>query len=355
MPVEDPSTPEKSFLSIILKRWHYISPVLELAAAIVLFFHLIPTPFEENLKETTLGLWIIFLIISVFLIVQNLRQSRNVKTLLSKNELLNERISQLMLENQAESNERREAENYKRLFALNNKAFAKLREAHRDDMTENNQKNLHNAIREFCDNLHEAFATINGLHPDNPCHVCIKIFTQSANTNYKGSSNVKVKLKTLMRDGRGKGERGKIDAKRIDHFVHENTDFLEIFESAGELEKPRYFICNDLVNYPDYKNSSFKNHNPNGSISFKHEQAPAEIKEGRWPLPYRSVITAPICPGISNPNLRNGTFIGFLCCDYEQKSMFSDRDVDIVLGFAEGLYDVLDYYIKQYLLKSHYV
>jgi len=353
--MEEFGNSKKSFLATALKWYRHLSPLLELAAALILLFHFVPTPFEENLKETTLGLWIIFLIICVFLVTQNILQSKNLKLLLQKNEMLNDEISELLKQKEEAINLLKKTENYKRIFAITNKAFAKLREAHREDLKTSNPKGLISGLREFCDNLHETFITLNGLQLDNPCHVSIKIFIQSSNINYKTPSNVKVKLKTFMRDGRGKGERSNIDGKGIDHFVHENTDYLQIFESAGDATRQRYFMSNDLVNYEGYKNSSFKNHYSGSSVTFKYEQAPENIKEREWPLPYRSVITAPICPGISNPNFKNGTFIGFLCCDYEKKHMFSKEDAEIVLGFSEGLYDVLDYYLKQYLLKSHYV
>ena len=339
---------KKGFFKWIVSAWPSIRLGLEAVSLIVLFFHLLPDQLEGQLKATCIGVFSILGIIAALALIHsiqvssllNSREEKNNNQIKEQNEVINEKTEQLtFLETQVN-----QLTSYKNVFILNNKTFASLREAHRANYLSADKTELKLALREFCNDVNEIFSNLKATN-NIVLHVCIKIMTQPANKNFRPNQIIKtdkIKVKTLMRDGRGDGTRSKVDSSRIDHYVSENTDFLAIFEQASELQN-RCFMCNDLM-FDGYRNSSFKGFNKN--------KEPYHIKGTRWPLPYKASITAPISPGITPPDPNSGTLIGFLCIDSMEPNLFEHSDVEIVAGLADGLYDTLNYYINKYILKN---
>jgi len=348
----DTSAKKRSFWKRLVSIWPNIRLGLEALSFVLLFLHMIPENAVEKLRGSFLGVFIILGIITVISLLHSIQQSN----LISSNEVnyysileqkqsemnrKSQEISTLQGELLSKTNSINYLTNYKTIFALNNKTFASLREAYRENLISGDKAELRSGLNEFCNNVNEIFSKLKKIE-NKECHVCIKVFTQPANNNFKSHQSVKVKVKTFMRDARGDGTRSNIDRERIDHYVSDNTDFLAIFEENQTLEN-RCFISNDLMLLDEYRNSSFKRHNK--------DKLPYYIRGTKWPLPYRSCITAPVCPGITHPDLKAGTLIGFLCVDFVSENKIDENDVQIVAGLAEGLYDTLNHYINKYVLK----
>jgi hypothetical protein len=341
-------------LNRIFSIWPFVRLGLEALSLVVLFFHLIPDKIEEHLKDTCIGVFIILGVLVIFALTHSIQLTF---LLSSKESIYSDNIAKkdIELDKKAEANNLlghqmedakktiNQLTNYKNLFVLNNKTFASLRDAHRADLLSGDKNELKLALREFCNDVNEIFSNLKSTK-NITFHVCIKVMTQPGNQNLKAKQILKadkIKVKTLMRDGRGDGTRSKIDTIKIDHYVSDNTDFLAIFEQVNELQN-RCFMCNDL-SFDGYRNSSFK--------KFNRDKLPYYIKGTKWPLSYTASITAPICPGITPPDVKSGTLIGFLCVDSTVSGLFNDSDIEIVSGLAEGLYDTLNHYINKYVLK----
>jgi len=315
---------------------------------------LLPPKLEERLKETGIGLFILFLIIIVSLIVNNSNNSKNFIALNANQTTiiqqktdeingLHDRLQTLRKDIEAELSESLELSKYSTIFELSNKAFAELRDALRKDMNDKNQHILKAAIRDFCYTLNDVFFKIKGVE----CHVCIKYLTR---TSKKATRS---KVKTFVRDGKGILKRNLIDKENIEHYLEENSDFSYFFPIMGS-NSARHFMCNDLLNYEGYLNSSFKKHNRDKSPHFKYDKSLKASKEEQWPLPYRSVITAPVCPGIASLSDETKDFlVGFLCVDFEKVDILNKIDAEIVSGYSDGLYESLKYYIETYFIQPH--
>lgn len=353
---------KKSFNQVFMEYWPNIRLILETFVVIGIAKDMLPDTIIHNLKETGIGLGLIFLCIIMGILRGNIKLTENLRSITEVNQRIMDERQLLIEKNSNELNnleteksyiatKLKLSENYKKIYALNNKAFAHLREGDRENLISNDKEQLRNTIREYCNNINEAFSLAKNT-PSTDWHVCIKLFTRPQNNNFKANQDVKnVKVRTFMRDGRGNGNRAKVDRVKIEHFITENTDFLEIFERLSEGESGCFF-SNDLLTIEDYKNSSLKRINKDKSPFFKYAQASMDVKEDKWPLLYRSAIVVPICPGAMTPNLEDGTFIGFLCIDHSNKDIFDDIDIDIAYGFADALYDVLNRYIGKYILNT---
>ena len=99
-------------------------------------------------------------------------------------------------------------------------------------------------------------------------------------------------------------------------------------------------MSNQLPFLFDYKNSSLELYD-----DYADEKAffPFKVflRYWRWPLPYKSSIVVPICPGISTERSKE-TLLGFLCVDSPRLFAFKrEFDVDIMNGVADGLYNVI--------------
>lgn len=339
---------------------HNVETVCTFIAGCLLAFELIPHTLSEYVKGTPIGLYII-LALAVFYILRSYREQ--VKELfniisishakLEKKDSELKELAQKLSTTQQEYTELYKTTNYSRILSTINKAFAELRQAQRENSNTPDGERLKGAIKEFCNTLHEVFEALKGQE-GRTCHVCIKICTVDEKAVKKsGDLPVPLKAKTLMRDGRGSGLRTKIDTQsHIAHYVEENTDFMHVLEQS-DSNNSRHFMSNDVLTIDDYQNTSLKAIKANKESSFYlYNRAPMEEKIKNWKLDYRSTIVAPISPGMAKPNVEDGTFIGFLCVDYDIPNMFTQADVEIVEGFAEGLYDTLDQYLQQYILKT---
>lgn len=71
------------------------------------------------------------------------------------------------------------------------------------------------------------------------------------------------------------------------------------------------------------------------------------LRVWRWPLPYRSAIVVPICPGISAKRMPS-ELIGFLCVDSPRLGAFKKQfDTEVMIGVADGIYNVISLYVAR--------
>lgn len=97
-------------------------------------------------------------------------------------------------------------------------------------------------------------------------------------------------------------------------------------------------MSNNLPYFWDYRNTGFE-----------HYGEPQEIRipfidnffrDWRWPLPYKSTISVPIC-GLHEDE--SDSIIGFLCIDSPNRGAFrKDFDFELLKGLADGIAPVLN-------------
>ena len=164
-----------------------------------------------------------------------------------------------------------------------------------------------------CYKLSQAFSIITSSN----CHASIKVLVQS-------EDSLPLEVVSLCCSSKEWEYNN-----NVKHWLHSNTDFLDIFENVG-TEKGRFFMCNDLTKIVGYQNTSFQNYNEGNSTT----------SVGTWPLPYKSTIVAPISLDYS-PDI-----IGFLCIDSPEVDAFNkDYDIDLITGVESGLYEMIMNYI----------
>lgn len=123
------------------------------------------------------------------------------------------------------------------------------------------------------------------------CSVCIKLLT------------VPDQVETKYRDLQSRNKRG--NGRNASVKISENTDFDLIYNSDKNL-----FLCNDLANYPNYRNS--------------HPD---------WLTHYNATIVWPL-RGIKDPHRDRRDLFGFLCVDTLQTNAFSDHNASLWIGAA---------------------
>lgn len=188
------------------------------------------------------------------------------------------------------------------------------------------------ACQKLCDKTAKAFTVITSTN----CFATIKVYSQKTKV-------ARLKTVTLCRDQHQTKRRKYSDSKKIDHWIDENTDFSKIFNNIGAQEG-EYFICNRIPFRSDYRNTSFKSYREPYSSDLPF--IGSLIRYLRWPLPYKSTLVVPICPGIAEERIEDN-LLGFLCVDSKSQNAFRiDHDVDLLSGIADGLYNIIDQYYK---------
>ena len=324
---------------------HYFFPwgiqLLHIIAFVILLSHIVPEDLiKEWKKEGYLALYflgtglIIALFLNFWLFLLNRsdveKKENNFKAIRKE---LKTKIS--FLEEGLKANERKIR--YADIFSTLNYAFSEL---HNSLRIKANTKEVHVlGFKNFCTKLSQAFEHIT----QEKCHVCIKLVIKK---NKKGSEKISNFIaRTLVRDSLHT-HRETIDLRKdIEHGLNDNTDFKFIFENI-RTEKGRCFFSNNLATIEHYTNTSFLKEGE--SKSYFAPNTSAQEKEAKWPLPYISVINAPICLGISNQKT-DSILIGFLSVDCAKKDIFIEGiDTEIVAGCADGLFNALRNYLELY-------
>lgn len=169
-------------------------------------------------------------------------------------------------------------------------------------------------LGKFCTLIKEFFEVKNG----EQCSCCIKILIKDGELE-EGDFRVI----TLCRDSKSDVDREPANAKRI-HAVKDNTCFMHFFENINTHEG-RFFLSNDLIKRPEYKNSSMEYYRNSTSEP--------------WKLPYKSELVVPLIAKIPD----DGTpVLGFFCVDSKGIENFnSNFDPEMLIGIADGLYNTL--------------
>lgn len=212
-------------------------------------------------------------------------------------------------------------------YKIINNAFVPIDKISENPRIRNDLKSCIKEFQDFCTCVSNAFTTIS----NRSCYVCIKIFEEG---NAK-----EVHLITFCRD-----TDSRLSAERVDpeddntiHYLKDNTDFNSIFENiVNDGEKSKYFFSNNLVGEKNYMNTRIKDDTwePKTKIPIIRYV----LRNRKWPLPYRSVITVPISP-LSNRRILHGQLIGYLCVDAPYRWSFRKRiDIEIIRGIAAGIY-----------------
>lgn len=173
-------------------------------------------------------------------------------------------------------------------------------------------------LRVYCEDLLTSLATALSMVTGVRCRTAIKLIRSPLG---EGASYVT----TLARDGVSpKGVRPKDEDEAKRHTIDENTDF-DFLIKTGENR----FFCNNLEDYPNYRNSSIENR-----------------VNSKWPLPYVATIVWPIRCRVEQNSCDRQVFVdelvGFLCVDSASRKVFDDRfDTPLGSTVAHTLYPVL--------------
>lgn len=185
-------------------------------------------------------------------------------------------------------------------------------------------------LRNLLTEVADSFTRITGTK----CSTSIKILSGVEEGNEQ-----RLEIINLARDLDSENSRKYPKEGDAPHFVDENTDFLSILKDIDKVNGD-YYISNQLPLLYGYKNSSFRYYKDlpedYGFFPFR-----AILRWYRWPLPYKSTIVVPIWPGMAR-EISEETLVGFLCVDSPNMFAFNrHRDVDIMRGVAEGLYNAI--------------
>jgi hypothetical protein len=173
-------------------------------------------------------------------------------------------------------------------------------------------------LKQYCVELLTSLATALSMVTGVRCRTAIKLIRKPLDA---GASYVT----TFARDGvSAELARPQDEQEDKKHTTEDNTDF-DLLIKAGEDR----FFCNDLRDYPNYRNTSIANRG-----------------NSKWSLPYVATIVWPInCRVEQNPP--NGRapvqeLVGFLCVDAASRKVFDDRfDTPLGSTVAHTLYPVL--------------
>ncbi|MBL8010515.1 MAG: hypothetical protein JNJ64_07905 [Flavobacteriales bacterium] len=211
-----------------------------------------------------------------------------------------------------------------------NEAFGMIHATRRNEMS--TDQGLIDSLTHLCEQL----ATLFSRKIGQKCSVCVKVG--------RDGSNLKPEtfVKTLVRDpiSKRKGSpRLAVDDPKHQHQILKNTAFSNYFTRLG-TERARFWLCNDLPQEKGYESTSF---DVVKSRAHEQGQTPAE-RDRLWPLKYKSEIVVPIRPLHQDLN-EDAVIYGFLCVDSPATNKFNHTyDVGIMLGVADGVYDIIDRY-----------
>ncbi len=317
------------------ETWRYIRIGAEYAGLILLFCHLLPEQLVTKGKENGLAAIIFLGAICILLIISNWKSAKHHRFELEVRKQILENATKEKESLQSQLEVALQKSKYTLLFPYLNKAFSTLHDTISSQKTEQEYKS---AFQDFCTHLSHAFKELNG----RDYHVCIKIPIQLGKNNNKIA---KLKAKTLVRGTIG-NYRDNVDNQPIEHLFQHNTDYEYIFNNIRTTEG-RFFMSNNLPEMVNYRNSSFQ---AKAGSTFQYSRA--DEAKGEWPLPYKSCITAAICPGVSSQR-HSGTLIGFLCIDNMGIDSFDKTiDTEIIAGCADGLYNSLKTYMATQIYKK---
>lgn len=189
-------------------------------------------------------------------------------------------------------------------------------------------REVQSLVQEICEELANGFSLVSGTR----CAACVKVIDQAPDAHE--TQEPQLSVSTLCRDRKARERRSR--GQEITHWLHANTDFLEIFRS---LHKPngRAFFENDLPSRKNYINTSFELYGEpkEPGVPFVRTW----IQKRQWPLPYKSTIVAAILPQEFSEKEQ---LAGFLCLDSTSVRAFSGRyDLPWVLAVATALHPVV--------------
>jgi hypothetical protein len=212
-----------------------------------------------------------------------------------------------------------------------NQGFTHIHDATRENPA--NSDHLLEACRNLCGNVATAFSVLTG----SPCSVCIKVLAEE-----QFEERTRLRVVTMCRDNQSSDMRDYPQATPVKHWLDENSDFSRILQHIS-TPRGRFFISNRLPFYPGYRNTSFANYggDPGGDIpGFR-----GLYRLWRWPLPYKSVVESPICPGISSKRSPDN-LVGFLRVDSPRMFVFKEKfDTEILMGVADGIFTAVEKYL----------
>ena len=222
---------------------------------------------------------------------------------------------------------------YGAALPLINIAFEEIHKLHRidneysDEDDEHRKKDIFHALVELCTLVAHAFHRLTG----RTCAVTIKILGKGS-----GENADRLKVETLCRDKESIAvDRARQDV--VDHWIDGNSDFLYLVENHDN-PKGRCYLDNFLKLNRKYKNTSFKVY---GEKDRDYDKLGVLRRFLFWPLPYKSTVIVPICPGLSSPQ-EISNLIGFLCIDSKNHFAFRKAyDQDLLIGIADGLFNTL--------------
>lgn len=206
-----------------------------------------------------------------------------------------------------------------------NAAFAIIHELHRKNTKNSNEVLLY--LTAFCTQVQSFFEK----KAQADCSVSIKLMVYEQN-----GAEEKLEVITLCRDQKNIGRRDHKDHS-IKHYVHTNTCFSKIVELLPRKEG-RYYLNNDLIADSGYENSNSQYY---GKLPEGNNR---EYRENSWPLPFKSQLVAPVMP-IGESEKQH--IRGFFCVDCAECNAFNEAyDPDLLLGIADGLFNILKKYSK---------
>lgn len=193
--------------------------------------------------------------------------------------------------------------------------------------------------RDICNQLAEAFRSITGER----CSACIKVLDEVP----ASGESISVCVHTLCRDSNSENRDGE---PNMEHQLDRNTDFLEIFRSAGMPMRSAFFD-RDLPARYDYQNTSFDLYGgPPKDIHIWGLRA--LVRRWTWNLPYKSTMVTAILP-MKRPTMpdkgptlpekeRFPNLVGFLCVDSPRRKTFRKRyDLEWTQDIGKALHPLI--------------
>lgn len=221
---------------------------------------------------------------------------------------------------------------YGLLLPYLNQGFSHIHDATRE--VPPNPDRILQACRHLCGSVATAFTVLTAT----PCAVSIELIEANQVDGKKRLSVV-----TMCRDEQSSGLRDYPDAPGIQHWLDENSDFSSILQNIS-TPRGRFFISNRLPFLAGYQNTSFAKYGGNPPLSriplWRHIH-----RLWRWPLPYKSAMVSPICPGLASKRAADN-LVGFLCVDSPRLFVFKEQfDTEILMGVADGIFAAVDKYL----------
>jgi len=195
----------------------------------------------------------------------------------------------------------------------------------------NSEKEINQCSKLICNYLAHAFSLIAGIR----CSVCIKVLDSNPAEIVDGRARISVS--TLCRDEASE-DRGKSGSGGIVHWLDQNADFLDMFETINKPKGGTYF-ANNLPGKYNYINTSFDMYGRKPTdipIPFIR----SVIRNFTWDLPYKSTIGAVIYPSEPSPSVDK--LVGFICVDSRSLRAFSRRyDIELLRSISGTLYPMM--------------